>query len=277
MDQHPVPRQITTFEFKLIGFMTLRQFLYLVIFFPIGFIMYKLIPIPFVNIVLAVLIGVVGIAFAFIPIQDRPLEVWLKNFIRRLNSPTQYTFKKRSDRIGTIENLYFTSDPHLALTHVETKEKLNKYIQSTKNTDQDLAATIDKRTQKQHGHIQDLLEQTKHTDPAKIKKADVSLSNQPTTSSEDTIKQPFVTGIVKNRKQIPLPGILVSIKDTSGNQLRLLKTNPHGIFATYSPLSPGDYRFGISDPKGNYFFDTMNVRIDAEKQKPLMFFSKEVL
>ncbi len=277
MEQHPVPRQITTFEFKLIGFMTLRQFLYLVIFFPIGFIVYKIIPIPFINIVLGVIIGVIGIAFAFIPIQDRPLEVWIKNLIRRLNSPTQYIYKKQSDKIGTIEDLYFTSDPHLALTHVETKEKLNKYMQSIKSAENDQVISTNAKAKKQQLHINDLLLQTKNTDPAEIKKADVSLPGQSSEVNAETIKQPFITGIIKNRKQIPLPGTLVSIKDTAGSQLRLLKTNPHGIFATYSPLSPGDYHFEIIDPNGIYFFDTMNVRIDSEKQKPLMFYSKEIL
>lgn len=277
MEQHPVPRQITTFEFKLIGFMTLRQFLYLVIFFPIGFIVYKIIPIPFINIVLGVIIGVIGIAFAFVPIQDRPLEVWIKNLIRRLNSPTQYIYKKQSDKIGTIEDLYFTSDPHLALTHIETKEKLNKYMQSIKSAENDQVASTNSKVKKQQLHINDLLLQTKNTDPAEIKKANVSLQGQSSEVKAETIKQPFITGIIKNRKQIPLPGTLISIKDTEGSQLRLLKTNPHGIFATYSPLSSGDYRFEIIDPKGIYFFDTMNIRIDSEKQKPLMFYSKEIL
>ena len=276
MDQHPVPRQITTFEFKLIGFMTLRQFLYLVIFFPIGFIVYKVIPIPFINIVVGVIIGAIGIAFAFIPIQDRPLEVWIKNLIRRLNSPTQYTYKKHSDKIGTIEDLYFTSDPHLALTHVETKEKLNKYMQSVR-AENDHSTTIDARAKKQQVHINDLLTQTKNTDPTEIKKANVSLQSNSSEVKTETIKQPFITGVIKNRKQIPLPGTLVSIKDSDGNQLRLLKTNPHGIFATYSPLVSGDYRFEITDPKEIYFFDTMNVHIDSDKQKPLMFYSKEIL
>ena len=277
MDQHPVPRQITTFEFKLIGFMTLRQFLYLVIFFPIGFIVYKVIPIPFVNIVLGVIIGAIGIAFAFIPIQDRPLEVWIKNLIRRLNSPTQYTYKKQSDKIGTIEDLYFTSDPHLALTHIETKEKLNKYIQSTKSAENEQSISANTRAKKQQVHINDLLLQTKNTNPAEIKKANVSLQSTSSEVKAETIKQPFITGVIKNRKQIPLPGTLVSIKDSEGNQLRLLKTNPHGIFATYSPLVSGDYRFEITDPKEIYFFDTMNVHIDSDKQKPLMFYSKEIL
>lgn len=272
-----MPRQITTFEFKLIGFMTLRQFLFLVVFFPIGFIIYKIIPIPFVNIVLGVLIGAIGIVFAFIQIQDRPLEIWMKNFIKRLNSPSQYFFKKQSDTIRVLEELYFISDPHLAITHIETKEKLNKYLQSIQNTDRDSSNKTEIHSKKQQIYINDLLNQTKNTDPSQIKKATLSFQNQITSPQTDTIKQPFITGVIKNRKNIPLSGTLVSIKDMGGNRLRLLKTNPHGIFATYSPLSTGEYRFEISDPKGNYFFDTMNIGIDSQKQKPLIFYSKEML
>ena len=99
MEQHSIPRQITTFEFKLIGFMTLKQFLYLVIFFPIGFIIYKIVPIPLINIILGVLVGCIGLAFAFIPFQDRPLEEWLRNLIKRINSPTQYSYKKESEAV----------------------------------------------------------------------------------------------------------------------------------------------------------------------------------
>src|SRR5688572_7940001 len=113
MDQHPIPRQITTFEFKLIGFMTLKQFLYLVIFCPIGYIVANIIPIPIVNILVGVLIGGIGAAFAFIPIMDRPLDVWIKNMIKRLNSPTQYFFHKKNDPVYFLNDLFFIDDPHI--------------------------------------------------------------------------------------------------------------------------------------------------------------------
>ena len=85
MEQHAIPRQITSFEFKLIGFMTLKQFLYLVVFFPVAFIVYKLFPIPIINILLAVGVVVLGLVFAFLPVNDRPIDVWIKNFMKRLN------------------------------------------------------------------------------------------------------------------------------------------------------------------------------------------------
>jgi hypothetical protein len=89
---------ITSFEFKLIGFMTLKQFLYLVIFAPIGYIVYWLFPIPLLNILMGIAVGGIGLALAFVPINDRPLDVWIKNMWKRLNSPTQYFYRKNNPR-----------------------------------------------------------------------------------------------------------------------------------------------------------------------------------
>jgi len=276
MDQHPIPRQITTFEFKLIGFMTLKQFLYLAIFFPLGFIVYKVVPVAIVNVLFGVLVGVVGVLFAFVPIQDRPMEQWIRNLIKRLNSPTQYLYKKHNNSVSFLDDLYYAGDPHLAVSHVDTKEKLNKYLAAQQALQSPIPT--DQKREKQQVHIDDLLHQTKHIDPAQIKKGQGTLQTQgEPQKSQQSVKQPFVTGEIKNRRNIPLPGILVSIKDQNGKQLRLLKTNPHGIFATYSPLPENDYAFDISDPNGNYFFDTMNVHIQPGKQNPIMFYSKEVL
>src|SRR5450830_869986 len=49
MEQHAIPRQITTFEFKLIGFLTIKQFIYLLIFIPIGLLIFYTFPIPILN------------------------------------------------------------------------------------------------------------------------------------------------------------------------------------------------------------------------------------
>jgi hypothetical protein len=92
-----------------------------------------------------------------------------------------------------------------------------------------------------------------------------------------TLKHPFFTGIIKNRKKIPLPGVLVYVKDAQGNSIRILKTNPHGVFATYNTLPPGEYGVEIKDPNGGYFFDTMNINVKLSNPEPFEFFSKEML
>lgn len=278
MDQHPVPRQITSFQFKLIGFMTIRQFLYLLVFFPSAYIVFAILPIPLLNIIIALLIVLIGLAFAFLKIQDRPLEEWIKNFMKRLGAPTQYFYQKSNPSPSFLNELYYSQDPHIVISHIDTKEKLVTYMASqAKNED----SSSEKLRIKQQGHIDELLMKTKSIDPSLIKKKDGSINadkNQVTKINKDQqIKQPFLTGVVKNRRQTALPGVLISIKNEQDQEIRLLKSNPHGVFATYSPLDKGLYKIVITDPNSVYFFDTINIEITSDKINPLTIISKEIL
>lgn len=95
MEQHPVPRNITGFQFKLIGDMTLRQFGYLASGAIIGYALFKLLPFPsFINMAIGGLTFFIGFAFAFLPFADRPLDQWLFAFIKSVYSPTQFIYRK---------------------------------------------------------------------------------------------------------------------------------------------------------------------------------------
>lgn len=282
MEQHPIPRNITGFEFKLIGFMTLHQFIYLVIFFPIGFIVYKLVPIPFINILLGLITAAIGVAFAFIPYQDRPLEGWLRNLWKRLNAPTQYIYHKNNPPVEILQNLYFVTDPHKVLAHIESREKLSAYLAKTKPV---------MRTDPKKQHIQTLLQKPSTQlgipktpgapVPSQAPTAPSSTPLPPSTTHAppalESLAHPFLIGVVKNNKRIPLPGVLVYIKDQQAKPLRLLKTNPHGVFASFHELPKGEYTVEIKDPKGGYFFDTMKLSITNEPPKQLEINSKELL
>lgn len=266
MEQHPIPRQVTTFEFKLIGFMTLKQFLYLVIFFPLGLIVYFIFPIPIINILFGVLVGSMGLIFAFVPIYDRPVDVWVKNLYKRLTNPTQFIYKKNNQPANFLNDLYFTNNPHQVLSHVESEKKLKEYLEKNKKT-----ANNQSKTKKQ---IDNLLKQklvVNQKTPALITPVQKG-PNQPNKLQ----KKPFFSGVVKNHKLIPLPGILIYIKDKNNKVLRLLKTNPHGVFATFNPLLEDEYFFEIKDPNNNYFFDTMKIKV-LKNNSPIEIFSKETI
>ncbi len=278
MDQHPIPRQITTFEFKLIGFLTVKQFMYLVVFIPLAYVIFVLFPIPLLNILLASVAVLVGVALAFLPVNDRPLEVWIRNMIKRLTSPTQYLYFKQNPPIYFLKNLFFLQDPHRALTHIESQEKLAKYL-ATK------AAAPPTNVKKQA--INSLL-QNPFSSPTPSSQSPVPITAETITSPNATpapitptingeIKKPFFAGVIKNHKSIALPGILIYVKKDSNQALRLMKTNPHGVFATFNPLPPGEYLFEVKDPKNTYFFDTMKIKIESANPKPLEIFSKELL
>ncbi|OGK19435.1 hypothetical protein A3G67_00530 [Candidatus Roizmanbacteria bacterium RIFCSPLOWO2_12_FULL_40_12] len=281
MDQHPVPRQITTFEFKLIGFMTLRQFIYLLVFIPLGYVVYKLIPIPFLNFLLGFSVAGIGPLFAFVPFNDRPIDMMLKNLVKRLTSPTQYFFHKENPSLYFLQDLFFASDPHQTIAHVDSQAKLATYLAKTGSTNPEDATLV----QKKQSIVDLFLHPQKVIAPQpaqpelhiKPQVEDVEKPTMQVVEEKEPVKQPFVTGVVTNNKKTPLPGILIYIKDQNDQPLRLLKTNPHGVFATYNQLPPGDYKFEIKDPKGSFFFDTMKLHLEQRSEKPLEFSSKELL
>lgn len=282
METHPIPRQITTFEFKLIGFMTVKQFGFVLLSGVFGYLFFLAIPIQIVNIVVGVLVLSVGLLFAFVPINDRPMDVFVKNLLRRINSPTQYTFQKHNDPPAVFDNLYFDQDPHVVIAHVESKEKLNAYTQTKQAPPEDVQ---EERSHKSRIHdlfhakpiphrSPDTTQQNGHP-PKPLQKNTISKTNPPQSAS---VKHPVFSGVVYNTRKIPLPGVLIYIRDVATNKpLRILKTNPHGVFATFQPLPDGAYVVELNDPSKNYVFETKTITIHNDSHSNFEFVSKELV
>ena len=255
MEQHPVPRQITTFEFKLIGFMTLKQFIYLVVFLPTAYVVLSIFPIPIVNIFLAFIVAFMGVAFAFIPINDRPLDVYIKNFIKRIIYPTQYYYQKSGIQ-NTAQINQTTTSQDIINSHLETNQKLAQYLSQNKTSSNKTVVQTDQKRKEEIKNALDL----------PIPKAPVS-----------TAKTPFLKGVLKNRKQTPLPNILIYINDQNNNPLRLLKTNTGGVFESYNKLPEGVYDLEIKDPNNKHMFDKIKINLKEQNLEPFEFFSKELI
>lgn len=94
MEQHPVPQNVTTFQFRLIGDMTLKQFGYLAGGAMLGYIFYRL-PFPtFIGLPGGVCLFLLGFGFAFVPVEERPMDVWFLSFIKSIYSPTLYVWQR---------------------------------------------------------------------------------------------------------------------------------------------------------------------------------------
>lgn len=110
-EQHPVPQQISSYQFRLVGDMTLKQFFQLAGGSVVGLIIYSL-PLPgFFKWPLIVLVVVAGAAFAFLPIQNRPLEKWIIAFFRSIYAPTILVWKKTEK----TQNFFAPEDQPAAL------------------------------------------------------------------------------------------------------------------------------------------------------------------
>lgn len=98
MQPHPIPQNVTSFQFHLIGDMTLKQFGYLAIGSIIAYLLFIFLsPIyPFVAWPLTIISAISGFALAFLPINSRPLDSWIGAFFKAIYSPTKRVWKKGS-------------------------------------------------------------------------------------------------------------------------------------------------------------------------------------
>lgn len=98
MQPHPIPQNVTSFQFHLIGDMTLKQFGYLAIGSTIAYLLFVFLsPIyPLVAWPLTIISAISGFALAFLPINSRPLDSWIGAFFKAIYSPTKRVWKKGS-------------------------------------------------------------------------------------------------------------------------------------------------------------------------------------
>lgn len=96
MEQHAVPQDITGFKFKLVGDMTLKQFAELAAGAVLAYLFYASSLPSFFKLPLTIIFALFGIALAFFPVEERPLDTWIINFLRAIYRPTLYVWKKDS-------------------------------------------------------------------------------------------------------------------------------------------------------------------------------------
>ena len=96
MGPHPVPQNVTSFQFHLVGDMTLKQFIYLASGVAIAYFLFvfALTSYPLITWPLIVISAGTGAAFAFIPIGSRPLDHWVAAFFKAIYTPTQRSWIK---------------------------------------------------------------------------------------------------------------------------------------------------------------------------------------
>jgi len=169
MEQHPVPRNITGFQFRLIGDMTVKQFGYLAVGAILAYLFFRA-PFPgILRLPLAVATGFLGVAFAFIPIQERPLDQWLAAFIRSVYSPTQFVWGKMPELPEVLKRPQLASTPRLPSSHVshfeESKKKLEDYLKTLPTSP---SASLDKEENQVLTQTLSLFYESKKTPPSPL-------------------------------------------------------------------------------------------------------------
>lgn len=140
MDAHPIPQNVTSFQFKLVGDMTLKQFGYLAAGVGIAYLLFVFLArdYPLVSWPLIILSALLGVAFAFLPFQSRPLDHWLVAFVKAIYSPTKRAWRKNGKNFN--EDPLFSSRLVMYLAGNSEVQKMGNLANQSLNTPQNRVA-----------------------------------------------------------------------------------------------------------------------------------------
>lgn len=132
MESHPIPQQISSYQFRLVGDMTLKQFFQLAGGALVSLLFYAsnlpgIIKWPFI-----IFFALLGVALAFLPFEDRPLEKWILAFLRAIYTPNLFFWQK----IQKVP-VFFQAEgviPQEKIIAPQGEAKLNEYLANTKQS-----------------------------------------------------------------------------------------------------------------------------------------------
>ena len=129
MENHPIPQQISSYQFRLVGDMTLKQFFQVAGGCLVSLIFYASKLHPLIKWPIILFFALLGVALAFLPFEDRPLETWIISFFKSIYSPTLFKWEK----MNTVPSFYQeeASVPQTQVLAPQGKEKLEEYLGKT--------------------------------------------------------------------------------------------------------------------------------------------------
>lgn len=295
MDNHPIPQDVTGFQFKLIGNMTVKQFAYLATGIILGWVFLQL-PISFfIKFPLGLFFAIFGILLTFLPISGRPMDAMIGNFIKALLRPTEFVYEKTGGQLYYPAATFPFAKKQYAKSAIlpfQQKDKLKAYLASQ-------AAQKNKIDKKESNSLMSV-SSLAISPVLNIPKPISNISTTPTKpASAPIIQQPvqkilnpapmgfnrnigipdtpsspnLITGITKDARGNALSNILIEVKDKEGNPVRAFKTNEFGRFASATPLINGSYTIEFEDPKGQNNFEKKMINVSGQIIQPIVTIS----
>ncbi len=273
MESHPVPQNVTSFQFKLVGDMTLKQFLYLVTGVGTAYLCFVFLAsrAPLLAWPIIILSGFLGVAFAFFPISDRPLDHWVNAFLKAVYSPTQRAWQKNGQTY--VSNPLFQSRLNTYLTSLmppppvveppppppqpipisipinkppvvqdlPTSTELSKTVELAKKAQSLQVAIIETERE---------LAQIKNTQQAE--QFNVTFAKLQALNQEASLIKEQLTSL-SGEKPLPIAPAVTIIKPPPAKTTQLVLTS-----------LPNVINGVISDPTGNYLDETVVVIFDKD-------------
>jgi len=293
MKQHPIPQNILDIEFKLFTKFTVREFVYMAVGVGFGGIFLYLFTKEQVPGIIAFPIFIVssgmGLFLGLVPINDQKADVFLKNYIIAISNPTQRVWRNKDvDERFSKEDIQgqITASKGSMLRNIETKDKIeiigsstdsapvNQFIDEGKlyeieKEEAERLADIDKTLLKTDSSFQEKKIQIEgpQTPVSSVSKPTIQNAAinkviiTSTNANQYTIKQNqeragFQIRVV-DKKSIPIPNAIVTLKDKSGRVIFAQRSNSNGDAFSNRIIQNGTY---IVDAKAeNKTFPSLEI------------------
>ncbi|MFA5881041.1 MAG: hypothetical protein WC834_02505, partial [Eubacteriales bacterium] len=118
-------------EFKIIGDLTLKQFFFLLIFCGLAYMSFMAVQPFIIKWFLVVFFVGIGLCFAFLPLGDRGLDVWIVNFLKAMLLPNQFVYRKQEEipNVFLYQNLDVLRNELITLTPTSSRRKIEAYLE----------------------------------------------------------------------------------------------------------------------------------------------------
>lgn len=256
MEQHPVPQPITSYEFRLVGDMTIKQFGKLAAGIILALIVYAIDPPALLKWLLIIFFAGLGAIMAFVPFEGRPVDVWIIAFFKRIYSPTQFLWKQR----GTVASSFAQPQKSVPVVPSQPLPQSEPQISKLEVPTQPLPPT---------------------PPPIKInlpplparsdKKVEAKFSSDVVVPATPSLPN-LAVGYVRDKEGKLIEGAILEIRDSSGNPVRAFKTNKLGQFLSATPLHNGAYE--IETSKDGFEFDIIKINLEGKILSPIEIISK---
>jgi len=301
MEQHPIPQQISSYEFKLVGDMTLKQFLKAAIGIVLAIMINSTKLIVFVKWPLMLLFAGSGLALAFVPFEDRPLETWVISFLKAIYSPTIYIYRRNVNKnwldLDLTKNIKQNEEDIITTGGVgsnlvgnkikdainvigikddEFKKKINIELEGKPEINKVLVEEKLKMGTEPSENVE------AKTEDWRDQKTNLNLKTEKLGATGKaifgSIPMPdipeipnVIVGMATDMDGKIIDGVIIEIQDEHGNPSRVLKTNSLGQFKTTTPLADG--RYLIIAEKDGFNFDRVNIDLNEQIVQPIRIIS----
>lgn len=235
MLEHPLPQDVTGYQFHIIGNMTIKQFAEVGFGCFVGFIIYTTNLTDVIKWPLIFLAAGMGAAAAFLPIEERPLDHWILTFFKAIYRPTKFYWKREAkipDPFLYSPNSDVTTVIEVDLTPVR-RQRIKDYMASIRRPN-NATDSFDQYMSQRVGQVLDAFAQvdndlapeqtpsktaTKPNLVVKVRQMRQLESHQPDTAPLGQAEPIPTTLDVNNQPSLPAPDFLTHrqvVAETAG-------------------------------------------------------------